>query len=232
MEPDATIHTPEGSFTAYIAKPAAVPAPVVVVLQEAFGVNADIRATCDEMARQGFVAVAPDLYWRQEPGLQLSPRTDWPRGIALYGAMDIDAAVRDIRNTVLEMRKADFCAGPVGLIGFCLGALLAYLCAVRGGVDVGVCYHGGRTEEFLDEADALDGPVLMHLAELDEFISKEAQAAIREALVPLGVEVHTYAGCSHAFARHNGEHFDAQAAALANARTNEFLKRHLRERVR
>ncbi len=225
--PDATVHTPEGNFTAYIAKPDTLPAPVVVVLQEAFGVNADIRATCDEIARQGFVAVAPDLYWRQEPGAQLSPSTEWQHGISLYQAMDIDAAVRDVQNTVLEMRKADFCAGPVGVMGFCLGALLTYLVAVRGGVDAGVCYHGGRTEEFLDEADALKGPVLMHLAELDEFISKDAQAAIKMALMPQGVEVHSYAGCTHAFARHNGEHFDAQAASLANGRTSAFLKQHL-----
>ena len=227
MNTDATIHTPEGTFTAYIAKPDKVPAPVVVVLQEAFGVNADIRATCDEIARQGFVTVAPDLYWRQEPGAQFSPKTEWQRGIAIYEAMDLDAAVRDVQNTVLEMRKADFCAGPIGVMGFCLGALLTYLVAVRGGVEAGVCYHGGKTEQFLDEANALKGPVLMHLAELDEFISKDAQAAIKKALIPKGVEIHTYAGCSHAFARHNGEHFDIQAAALANGRTSEFLKRHL-----
>jgi carboxymethylenebutenolidase len=227
MNSDTTINTPEGIFTAYIAKPLTLPAPIVVVLHEAFGVNPDIRATCDEIALQGFVAVAPDLYWRQEPGAQYSPNTEWQRGIALYEAMDINAAVRDVQNTVLEMRKADFCAGPVGVMGFCLGGLLTYLVAVRGGVEAGVCYHGGRTEEFLDEASALKGPVLMHLAELDEFISKEAQASIKKALMPRGVEVHTYAGCSHAFARHNGLHFDAHSAALANGRTIEFLKGHL-----
>ena len=227
MRFEYNIHTPDGSFGAYIARPSAVPAPVVVVVQEAFGVNANMRACCDELADQGFVAVCPDLYWRQEREVDLSETDDAPKAFGLYGALDLDAAVSDVQATVRQMRDSNLCSGRVGVLGYCLGALLTYLVAVRGGVDAGVCYHGSRTEEFLGEAAALEGPLLMHLAELDEWIPPETQAAIRAALVPKGVEVHDYAGCYHAFARLQGQHFDAKAAALANGRTSDFLKRHL-----
>jgi carboxymethylenebutenolidase len=218
--------TPDGSFHAYRAASTVAQAPTVVVVQEAFGVNADLRATCDELARQGFNAVSPDLYWRQEPDLQLSAEVDWDRGIALYRALDIDKAVRDVQATVRRARPRSH-QRAVGVMGFCLGGLLTYLVAARGGVDAGVCFYGGRTEEFLDEAAGLRGPLLMHLGSEDEFISPTAQTAIQHALRPKGVEIFVYPGCSHAFARHRGRHYDADAATLAMARTVEFLRKHL-----
>ncbi len=222
------IVTPDGTFYAYIAEPRAIPAPALVVIQEAFGVNKDLRATCDELATKGFITVCPDLYWRQEPMLQLSDKTEWPRAFALYQALDIYKAVADVQATVDQTRAMIWCTGKVGVMGFCLGGLLTYLTAVRGGVDAGVCYYGGRTEEFLSESSALNGPLLIHLGELDEYISRQAQIAIREQLAPRGVEIHTYPGCSHAFARHQGAHYDAEATSQANARTVAFFQEHLR----
>jgi len=222
------IVTPDGAFYAYIAEPKAIPAPAVVVIQESFGVTADLRATCDELATKGFITVCPDLYWRQEPMLQLSDKTEWPRAFALYQALDIDKAVADVQATVDQTRAMIWCTGKVGVVGFCLGGLLTYLTAVRGGVDAGVCYYGGRTEEFLSESPSLSGPLLMHLGALDEYISSTAQVAIREELVPRGVEIHVYPECSHAFARHRGVHYDPEAASRANARTVIFFQRHLR----
>lgn len=227
MSASIEVVTPDGNFQAYFAQPAALPASAVVVIQEAFGVNADLRATCDELAREGFIAVCPDLYWRQEPMLQLSDKTDWPRAFALYQALDLDKAVADVQTCVEQARAMAGCTGKVGVMGFCLGGLLTYLTAVRGGVEAGVCYYGGRTEEFLSESAALRGPLLMHFGDSDEYISSSAQAAIRAALAPRGVEIHTYAGCSHAFARHQGLHYVAEAAARANARTIAFLRNHL-----
>jgi len=228
MKSSIDIVTPEGSFYAYLAEPAVLPAPAIVVIQEAFGVNEDLRATCDELAAKGFIAVCPDLYWRQEPMLQLSATADWPRAFALYQALDIDKAVADVQAAVDQTRDLKNCTGKVGVTGFCLGGLLTYLAAVRGGVDAGVSYYGGRTEEFLGEGPRLRGPLMMHLGEQDEYISQSAQNAIRTELVPRGVEIHSYPGCSHAFARHQGEHYDAGAAAQANARTVAFLQEHLR----
>jgi carboxymethylenebutenolidase len=228
MGPTVNVTTPDGSFHAYLAEARVQPAPSVVVVQEAFGVNRDLRATCDELALQGFNAISPDLYWRQEPDLQLSAETEWARGIALYEALNLDKAVDDVRATVALARELKSSTGSVGVMGFCLGGLLTYLTAVRGGVDAGVCFYGGRTEEFLGESASLRGPLLMHMGSEDEFLSPPAQASIQAALTPLGAEIHIYPGCSHAFARHQGQHYDAAAATKAMARTIAFLRAHLR----
>ncbi len=221
----------DGSFGAYIARPAALPASAVVVLQELFGVNADIRKTCDELAEQGFTAVAPDLFWRQEPGVDLGVRSeaDWQHGLRLYQAYDRDAGARDIKDTVSAAAALPDCTGKVAVLGYCLGALMAYLAAARYGADAAVAYHGADTEKYLDEVDGLKAPILMHLAEEDEFIPKPAQAQIKAALgKKANATVYGYPGQWHAFTRHNGAHYDAEAAALAHRRTYDFLNRELR----
>jgi carboxymethylenebutenolidase len=226
-----TIEKRDGAFGAYIARPKTLPASAVVVLQELFGVNADIRKTCDELAEQGFVAVAPDLFWRQEPGVDLSVTSedDWQHGLRLYQAYDRDAGVRDIHDTLETVAKLPECRGKVGVQGYCLGALMTFLTAVRCHVDAAVAYHGGDTEKYLGEVDKLSAPLLMHLGEEDEFISKPAQAQIKAALAGKpNVTVYSYPGQRHAFARHNGAHYNAAAAALANGRTSEFLQQQLR----
>jgi len=221
----------DGAFGAYIARPKASSASAVVVLQELFGVNADIRKTCDELAEQGFVAVAPDLFWRQEPGVDLSvtSEADWQHGLRLYQAYDRDAGARDVKDTVNAAAKLPRCTGRVAVLGYCLGALMVFLTAVRHGVDAAVAYHGGDTEKYLGEIDGLHAPMLMHLAEEDEFISKAAQAEIKAALAKKpNTTVYSYPGQHHAFARHNGAHYNAAAAVLANGRTSEFLLQQLR----
>ena len=221
----------DGTFDAYIARPKTLPAATVVVLQELFGVNADIRKTCDELAEQGFIAVAPDLFWRQEPGVDLSvtSEADWQHGLRLYQAYDRDAGVRDIQDTLEAVAKLPECTGKIGVQGYCLGALMTFLTAVRGQVNAAVAYHGGDTEKYLGEVQNLHAPLLMHLGEEDEFISREAQAQIKAALAANdNATVYSYPGQRHAFARHNGTHYNAAAAALANGRTSEFLKRELR----
>ena len=225
-----TVEGQDGAFNAYIARPKLLPAATVVVLQELFGVNADIRKTCDELAEQGFVAVAPDLFWRQEPGVDLSVTSedDWQHGLRLYQAYDRDAGVRDIRDTLSAVAKLPECTGKIAVQGYCLGALMTFLTAVRCRVDAAVAYHGADTEKYLGEVDNLHAPLLMHLGEEDEFISKAAQAQIKAALAGKpSATVCSYPGQHHAFARHNGAHYDAAAAALANDRTAEFLHRHL-----
>jgi carboxymethylenebutenolidase len=232
MKDRISIEGRDGSFDAYIGRPKTLPAPAVVVLQELFGVNADIREHCDELAEQGFVAVAPDLFWRQEPGVDLSvtSKADWAQGLRLYGAYDRDAGVTDVKDTINAVRNLKECNGKVALLGYCLGGLMVFLTAVRNsGVDAAVAYHGGDTEKYLGEVDGLRAPILMHLAEEDKFISKAAQTEIKAALAgkPNAV-VYSYAGQRHAFSRHNGRHYNAAAAHLANGRTSEFLARQLR----
>lgn len=226
-----TIPTPDGGFGAYVARPAHQPAPVVVVLHEIFGINNDMRQTCAELARQGFLAVCPDLFWRQEPGLDLNAwsQAEWDKGLALYTAYDRDLGAQDIRRVIAAVQRMTGASGKVGVMGFCLGGLMTFLTAARGTVDAAVAYHGGDTENYLDESDAIAAPFLMHLAEEDEFISKDAQARIKAALAPkANVQIYSYPGCNHAFARHTGAHYNAEAATLANNRTYAFLREHLR----
>jgi carboxymethylenebutenolidase len=232
MKDHITIKGRDGAFGAYISRPKTLPAPAVVVLQELFGVNADIRKTCDELAEQGYIAVAPDLFWRQEPGVDLSNVTsdaDWQHGMRLYQAYDRDAGVRDVEDTINAVAKLPGCTVKVAVLGYCLGALMVFLTAVRSRVDAAVAYHGGDTEKYLGEVDGLHAPLLMHLAEEDEFISKAAQAEIKAALArkPNGT-VYSYPGQNHAFSRHGGAHYNAEAAALAHKRTYDFLNRQLR----
>ena len=220
----------DGTFHAYIVRPKTLPAPAVVVLHEVFGVNGDIRKTCDELADRGYVAIAPDLFWRQEPDVDLSVTSepDWQHGLRLYQAYDRDAGAKDVKDTATVVAGLPECSGKVAALGYCLGGLMAFLTAVRYGVDAAVIYHGGDTEKYLGEIDGLAAPLLMHLAEEDEFISKAAQAEIKTTLAGKpSATVYSYPGQHHAFARHNGAHYDAAAAALANKRTHEFLNQHV-----
>ena len=231
MKDRITIESRHGAFGAYVAPPKVLPAPAVVVLHEVFGVNADIRETCDELAEQGFIAVAPDLFWRQEPGVDLSvtSEADWRHGLRLYQAYDRDAGAGDVKDAAGAVAELPECAGKVAVLGFCLGGLMTFLTAARFGADAAVAYHGGDTEKYLGEIDGLHAPLLMHLAEEDEFISKPAQAQIKAALAGKpNATVYSYPAQNHAFARHNGAHYNAAAAAVANGRTSEFLHRQLR----
>lgn len=225
------IATPTGSFGAYIARPRVLPAPGIVVIHEVFGVNADLRQTCDELAAQGYLAICPDLFWRTEPGIELTDRTEAERAkaTALYGAFDLDAGVVDIAGTVETTRRMPECTGKVGVLGFCLGGLLSYLTAARTGADASVAYYPGNADRHLEEASGIRSPLLVHLAEEDEYIGKAARGQILDALADRPqVQVYTYAGCNHAFARHRGIAFDAAAAALANGRTRDFLDLRLK----
>jgi carboxymethylenebutenolidase len=193
----------DGVFSAYVAKPRALVGNRS--LHEVFGVNADMREICNELAEKEYIALCPDLFWRQEPGLDLSDWTEaeWKKGLALYNAYDFDVGVSDIVDTVAVARTPDGASGKVGVMGFCLGGLMTLLTAARGNADAAVAYYGGGTENHLGEAGAVSVPMLMHLDEEDEFISKDAQRKITQAFASNAlVEIHSYPGCSHAFARH------------------------------
>lgn len=225
-----TVDTPDGTFRAYIARPGVVPAPAIVVIQEIFGVNADLRETCAELAAQGYFALSPDLFWRMEPGVDISDQSqaEWQKGVALYTAFDFEAGVDDIGRTMSVARSLPGASGKVGLMGYCLGGLMTFLTTARKGADASVAYYGGSTEKHLELASKIRNPLMMHLAEEDEYISKEAQKAIIDALSDNPhAQVFTYPGCKHAFARHRGAHYDKAAAALANGRTADFFRTHL-----
>jgi carboxymethylenebutenolidase len=224
------ITVPGGAFDAYVARPYTDSAPAVVVVQEIFGVNADLRATCDELAAKGFIAISPDLFWRDQPGLALDKldEAEWKRGFELYQAFDFDRGAQDVIATIDAARSIEGGNGKVAVMGFCLGGLMTYLAAARGNVDAAVSYYGGGIDQYLDEAGHLTAPLMMHLAEEDEYIPAEAQARIKAALGDKpNVRILSYPGCNHAFARHGGVHYDADAALSANERTESFLRQSL-----
>ncbi len=224
------VDSPDGPFKAYLRRTDAQGRPAIVVLHEVFGVNEDLRSTCDELGDAGFTAICPELFWRQQDHVDLSvgAQADWEQGMALYEAFDIDAGVRDVEATVAAVRRLPETSARVGVMGFCLGGLLTFLAAARTRLDAGVAFHGARTEEYLEEVPDIDGPLQMHLAGEDEFMSKEAQRSIAVALSSSpGCEVFSYPGCHHAFSRHGGMHFDAHAARQSRDRALEFFNRNL-----
>lgn len=225
-----TIKTQDGDFAAYVARPSNPKAPAVVVIQEIFGVNAVMRGVCDELAAAGFLAVCPDLFWRIEPGVDITDQSEaeWKKAFELYNAFDVDAGVKDIAATIDHVRGLAECNGKVGVVGYCLGGLLAFLTSTRTDSDASVGYYGVGIEKHLVEADKLAHPLMIHIAEEDGFVPKEAQALILSKLKNHPqVQAYTYPGRDHAFARVGGEHYDAADAKLANGRTLAFFQQHL-----
>jgi carboxymethylenebutenolidase len=231
MGEKVTIQTPDGAFAAYVARPAAAAkAPAIVVIQEIFGVNAVMRTIADDYAAQGYLAICPDLFWRIEPGIDITDQSEaeWKRAFELFNAFDVDLGVKDIAATIAYIRQDPGCAAKVGAVGFCLGGLLAFLTATRTDVDAAVGYYGVGIERHLAEADKLADPLMLHVAGNDQFTPKEAQALIVASLKNHPqVEVYSYPGRDHAFARPGGEHYDAADAAVANARTLALFKKAL-----
>lgn len=218
-----------GEFDAYVSLPASGYGPGIVVLQEIFGINQYLRDVADWYAAHGFVAVVPDLFWRIQPGIELTDKgDDWKKAIELYQRIDEAKAVEDSAAALDFLRRHSSCSGRVGALGFCMGGNLAYLLSARFKPDCAVGYYGVGVEKSLDEAKNLAGPLMLHIAELDKFCPPEAQAQIHAALDtnPL-VTLHDYPGMDHAFARTGGEHYDADKAELANLRTLEFFVSHL-----
>ena len=218
-----------GEFDAYLATPASGYGPGIVVLQEIFGVNQYIRSVADWYAAHGFVVICPDLFWRQEPGIELTDKgDDINKEFQLYQGLDEAEAVEDSAAAMEFLRKHQACNGSVGAIGFCLGGNLAYLLSVRFKPDCAVGYYGVSIERAIAESRNLSTPLLLHIAGSDKYCPPEAQAAIHKALDSNSLAtIHTYAGREHAFGRPGGEHYDERDAELANLRTLEFVVRNL-----
>jgi carboxymethylenebutenolidase len=230
MGSNISIPGPDGAFSGYLAKPKSGTGPGVVVIQEIFGINAVMRGIADDLAAQGYVALAPDLFWRIEPGIQLTDQSEaeWKRAFELYQAFNVDNGVKDIQATINHLRALPGVTGKIGNVGYCLGGLLSYLSATRTDTDASVSYYGVGIEGKLAESSQIKKPTLLHIAEKDQFVPPPAQAQILDGLKGKpGVQAHVYPGVDHAFARIGGQHYDKTAATLANTRTADFFKTHL-----
>ena len=221
-----------GSFSAYCATPAGGDGPGIVVLQEIFGVNGFLRDVCDHYAGKGYIAVCPDLFWRIEPGVELTDKTqaEWNRAFELMNAFLplFEQGVADIQATVSALRTLGGCTGKVGAVGYCLGGSLAFAAACHTDVDAASGYYPVQIENSLDAAAGIRNPLILHLAEKDGYCPPEAQERISAELGRNPhVTVHSYPGVDHAFARTGGDADDAAAAPPATARTEELFSASL-----
>ncbi|MCC6918144.1 MAG: dienelactone hydrolase family protein [Alphaproteobacteria bacterium] len=222
----------DGTFSGYLAKPAnSAEGPGIIVIQEIFGVNKVVRDIADHLADQGYHALAPDLFWRIEPGIDITDQSqaEWDKAFELFGKFNVDTGVADIQVAIDALRAMPgTVTKKVGTVGYCLGGLLAYLSATRTDADANVSYYGVNIANLLGEAGKISKPILLHVAAKDQFVPPDAQAKVAEALGPNPhATLLTYAGQDHAFARPGGAHYHADAARSANAATLAFFNAHL-----
>ena len=220
----------DGEFTAYRATPAGTPKAAIVVIQEIFGVNAGIRRKCDTLAEAGYLAIAPDLFWRLEPGIELDPdiKPEFDRALELMGQFDQDKGIADIEASIRAVRSELGDDAKVGVVGYCLGGRLAFMTAARTVVDASVGYYGVGIDGLLGEKHAIAHPVLLHVPEEDHFVDKAAQAAMHAGLDDHPkVTIYDYAGEDHGFATEFGERRSDASAKLADERTAKFFAENL-----
>lgn len=218
-----------GGIPAYVAQPSSPPKGAIIVVQEIFGVNPGIVKKADDWAAQGYLAVAPDVFWRQEPGIELDSDVteQFQRGVKLMMAHDFDQGIQDIEAVIHWIRREQG-VEKVGLVGFCMGGNVAYLAATRTDIDASVGYYGAGIHHMLGESHAIAKGLLLHIPTADGFVPPEAQKAIHEALGDNPhVTIHDYEGLDHGFAAEHGVRRDEAGAALADKRTAEFFAEHV-----
>ncbi|WP_100260099.1 dienelactone hydrolase family protein [Qipengyuania seohaensis] len=225
-----TISTLDGknTFNAYVARPAGKAKAAIVVIQEIFGINTGIRRKCDKLAEEGYLAVAPDLFWQFEDGIELDPdiEPEMNKALDLFGKFDQDQGIRDI-EAAIKYARAEGCA-KVGAVGYCLGGRLAYMTAARTDSDATVGYYAVGVDNLLNEKHAIANPLMLHIPTEDGFVDKDTQAAMHAGLDDHPkVTLHDYKGLDHGFATEFGNRRSEEAANLADSRTSEFFQKHL-----
>ncbi|HST36918.1 MAG TPA: dienelactone hydrolase family protein [Allosphingosinicella sp.] len=220
----------DGGFSAYLAEPDGAPRGAVVVIQEIFGVNEGIRRKCDHWASLGYIGVAPDLFWRLQPGVELDPDLpeQFQEALGLMQKLNQDKAIADIEATIREARSRLPEGGRVGAVGYCLGGRLAFMTAARTDIDASVGYYGVGLEGLLGEKHAIARPLMLHIAGADHFVTPDKQTLIHEGLDDHPkVILHDYPGEDHGFASELGNRRSEAAAQLADSRTEAFFAAHL-----
>jgi carboxymethylenebutenolidase len=219
----------DGDIPAYVARAAGSTKAAIIVIPEIFGVNAGIRQKADKWAAAGYLAVAPDIFWRFAPGVELNPDLEAEMGQAFEYFQQYDAAdgVYDIES-VIKWIRSEAGVSKVGCAGYCLGGRLAYMAAARTDVDASVGYYGVMIDQMLEEAHHIAKPLMLHIPTADHLVGPDAQAAIHARLDDHPrVTLHDYPGLDHGFAAEMGDRRDEAGAALADSRTAAFLAEHL-----
>jgi carboxymethylenebutenolidase len=220
----------DGEMGAYVAIPDRTPAGAIIAIMEIWGVNDTMRRHAHEFAQAGFVCLVPDLFWRQEPGVELSDHDPEhvKKAFDLYYDFDYDFAVRDMEDTWHFLQRLPECNGKVGAVGYCLGGKLCYLMCCRTDIDCAVAYYGTYIEHHIREAKSLHRPFVLHMALKDRWVQAEVNELLERRLSPNPlVTIHKYPGADHAFARHGGKTYSKPEAERALALTLAFFKQHL-----
>ena len=208
----------------YAVDAACKDAPIIIILQEIFGVNDAMQAACMAFAHMGYHAICPDLFHRLGDKINITDKSDaeWQEAFGYYKAFDVSLAVQDIQKTIDFARQH---TSKVGAVGYCLGGTLAYLTATQTDSDASIGYYGIGIQDELEQAKNISKPLMLHIAGKDEYVHAEAQKTITDFFEDHSlVETHLYEGVDHAFARINGVTYHEEAANAANKRTEEFLK--------
>jgi carboxymethylenebutenolidase len=220
-------------FPAYLAAPVGAAKAAIIVIPEIFGVNAGIRQKCDRLANDGYLAIAPDIFWRFAPGVELNPDVEaqLQEAFGYFGQYDADDGVKDIEAAIHAIRGGISGHAPVqnvGCVGYCLGGRLAYMAATRTDISASVGYYGVMIDQMLGESHAIAHPLMLHIPTADHFVGPEAQAAIHAGLGNHPkVTLHDYEGLDHGFAAEMGNRRNEAGAALADSRTAAFFAEHL-----
>lgn len=227
---EITIPLAEGAMGAHLAMPDSAPAGAIIAIMEIWGVNDTMRRHAREFAEAGFICLVPDLFWRQQPGLELSDANpgDAETAFELYYHFDYDAGVRDMTDTMTYLRGLEGGNGKVGTVGYCLGGKMGFLMCCRTDIDCAVAYYGTYIEHAIREAPDLHRPFMLHQALADKWVQPEVCAFIERTLSPNPlVEIHKYPDTDHAFARHGAGSYRAEPAERALALSLDFFNRHL-----
>jgi carboxymethylenebutenolidase len=215
-----------GTFAAYVVEPRAKPAGVVVLIQEIFGVNQAMRDAAAWVADLGFIAVCPDLFWRIEPGIDLTDKSDaeWKRAFELFQTFDQAKGIEDLKATVTAARSHPGANGKVATMGYCLGGRLAFMMAEQSDADVNISYYGVGLDGLLGDLSKVTRPLIVHIADKDEYFPAEGRAAVLAATKGHRFAAsYVYANADHAFARVTGVQWVGRAATNANGRSAEAL---------
>lgn len=212
-------------FAGYLALPPAGKGPGLLLFQEIFGVNRHIRAVAEQYAQDGFVVLAPDLFWRQAPRVELGyAGDDWKRAFALMQGYAAADALADIAASTAALRARPEVGGAkVGAIGYCMGGRMAYLAAATAGIDAATPFYGGGIHQQLERAAGITCPTQFHYAGHDDHIPPEAVESVRQAFAGKAAEVHVYPGSMHGFNCSERASYHAPSAALAHGRALQFL---------
>ena len=226
--PNITIQATDGSgsFSAYQLQPKTKPAGVVVLIQEIFGVNQAMRDIAAWVADIGFIALCPDFFWRIQPGIDITDKTEaeWKQAFELFGKFDQAKGIDDLKATVAAARKLPGTNGRVATMGYCLGGRLAFMMAEQSDADANISYYGVGLDNLLDHLGKVTKPLIVHIADKDEFFPAEGRAKVVEAVKGhRQIAAYVYPDADHAFARVGGMHWDGRAAAIANGRSAEAL---------